>query len=261
MEVTIIVPIHKIEENDNVLIKRAFNSIKGLEKANNASVMVIGPSSVLETAQSLYEEVGCKQEVTYIENEECDFDTQVNKAVMACLTPYFSVLEFDDMYTPCWFTTADKYLKENKSLSVMLPITELINKDGNAISFANEIAWSVGFNDNDKLGVVDLDSLETFMDFNVTGAIIKTEDFISIGKLKKSLKLASWYEYLLRSAHKSKNIYVIPCTGYQHYIDRDGSYMVESHKAITPEEGQWLIQTAKQEYFFTEDRNKKFGEE
>ena len=36
--------------------------------------------------------------------------------------------------------------------------------------------------------------------------------------------------------------------------------MVTSRESISQEEGKWLIDTARMEYFFTEDKNKTFGE-
>ena len=100
--------------------------------------------------------------------------------------------------------------------------------------------------------------LDVYMDFNVTGAIINTEDFNEIGGLKKSLKLASWYEFLMRLCYNGKKIYTIPKIGYDHMINRDDSLMKDYQNNITPEEGTWLIKTAKQEYFFKEDRKKTF---
>lgn len=260
MELTIIVPVHKIEENDKALLTKALTSVKNLNGADDYEVMFVGPDDVLNTAKEIYANLGCKQEVKYVHNSETDFMTQVNTAAMQCITKYFSILEFDDEYTPAWFKTAEKYINEKPDLSVILPIAELVTTEGRALSFANELTWATSFNDSEKLGTVDEEGLKIFMDFNVTGGIIKTEDFISIGRLKKSLKLATWYEYLLRSVYKNKPVYVVPCIGYLHTIERDGSYMVTSRESISQEEGKWLIDTARMEYFFTEDKNKTFGE-
>ena len=98
------------------------------------------------------------------------------------------------------------------------------------------------------------------MDFIVSGAFINTEDFRTVGGLKPSMKIAAWYEFLLRCCYKNKGVYVVPKLGYLHNVDTNGSYSEESKKTITPEEGAWLIKTANQEYFFKVDRKKKFGE-
>ena len=96
------------------------------------------------------------------------------------------------------------------------------------------------------------------MDFNCTGGLFKTEDFISLGGLKKSLKIAAWYEFLMRVCYKSKKIYVLPKIGYLHTVGREDSYMEQMQKTLTQEEGKFLIDTARQEYFFKEDRNIQF---
>jgi hypothetical protein len=63
----------------------------------------------------------------------------------------------------------------------------------------------------------------------------------------------------MRLCYKSKKIYVLPKIGYNHTIDREDSYMSVEQKRITQEEGKFLIDTAKQEYFFKEDRNIVFN--
>jgi hypothetical protein len=62
----------------------------------------------------------------------------------------------------------------------------------------------------------------------------------------------------MRSAYKNKNIHVIPKIGYVHTVDREDSYMSEIQKNISQEEGRFLIETARKEYFFKEDRNLSF---
>ena len=74
---------------------------------------------------------------------------------------------------------------------------------------------------------------------------------ISIAKFKPSMKIVSWYEFLLRFAYKKKKIYVVPKIGvYRPYKTEEEN--------LSKDEVEWLITTARQEYFFTEDRNKKF---
>ncbi|MBP5723909.1 MAG: hypothetical protein J6X18_10115, partial [Bacteroidales bacterium] len=126
------------------------------------------------------------------------------------------------------------------------------------VSFGNEMAWNASFSND--VGFIDIDCLNTYMTFNVTGAFINTEEFIKIGMLKPSLKAAAWYEFLLRACHNGLKVYVAPKLGYSHTVNRSGSYMDTVSSTLSKEEGDWLVNTAKQEYFFKEDRNKKFGE-
>ena len=252
--ITIIVPLHVYEEK---LLEKALQSVP--VSGEEYTLLFVGPKDVCDKAEKLTKKLKIELHVSICENDETDFVTQINKAVFKCTDQYFTILEFDDAFTDIYFRVMQRYAEEHPEYSIILPVNEYYNVNGELIGFGNEIALGAAF--ADTVGLVGVTELETYMDFNCTGGLIKTEDFISIGGLKKSLKLASWYEFLLRAAYKSKKIYVIPKFGYQHTVGRDGSYMVEAQKAISQEEGQFLIKTAKQEYFFKEDRNKTFADE
>lgn len=255
MKTTYIIPLHKFDDSVKELLPNALKSVKDTGK--DYTVLIVGPKDVIEQVEPVVSAEKMKTSVKYAENEgETDFATQVNTAVMKCTTKFFSVLEYDDTITEYWPSEAEKYA-ESENASVILPLCEFI-KDGEMVSFGNELAWHMSYANTP--GIIDFDCLDKFMDFNVTGAFIKTEDFISIGGLKPSLKIASWYEFLLRACKNSLKVYVAPKLGYSHTIWRKGSYMDVMKDEISADEGAWLIETARQEYFFKDDRNKKFGE-
>jgi len=255
-KITYIIPLHKFDEKIEELYKSAIESLNSVEKNEDNKVILVGPSEVLKKAINV-----CKPviETSLVENDETDFFVQVNKAAYQCVTPYFTILEIDDMLCPFWNAAMQEY--EVVNASVLMPINEY-RKNGEFISLGNEIAWSSSFanisENGNGLGYVDIDCLKAYMDFNVTGAAIRTEDFISIGGLKPSLKIAAWYEFLLRMAYNSKSIFVVPKAAYKHTIGREDSYMENSAKEISQEYGSWLIKTALQEYFFKNDRNIEF---
>lgn len=250
-KITVIVPLHEFNKE---YITKALSSIKINEKdAQYYQLLIVGPQGVCKKAEKI-----AKQHLTFetriLVNEETDFNKQINKAVFDCVTPYFTILEYDDTYTENYFELMQRYAKNHPEYSIILPINEYHNMEGEFLTFGNEVAIDPSF--ADEIGVISLPELEVFMDFNCTGGLFKTEDFISVGGLKESLKIASWYEFLLRTAYKGKLIYVIPKIGYLHTIGREGSYMVTAKQEISQEEGKQLIELAKQEYFFKEDRNK-----
>jgi hypothetical protein len=253
-KITIIVPLH--EYNEKYLI-RALSSFKfGDTKNKNYKyyeVLFVGPKDICKESENIVKNIYGNLETRTLVNEELDFATQINKAVFDCVTPYFTILEYDDMYTYNYFKNVQEVIKKHPEYSVILPINEFINTDEEMVCFGNEIALDPSF--VDEIGIIGLDELQLFMDFNCTGGLFKTEDFISLGGLKKSLKIAAWYEFLLRVVYKSKKIHVMPKIGYLHTINREGSYMNQMKKTITQEEGKFLIDTARQEYFFKEDRN------
>lgn len=250
--ITFIIPLHEYNDTVKGYLEKAFKSLKPIAK--DEKVVLIGPNEVISKAKSLYKE----KNISLIENDETDVYKQINKAAFNCTTPYFSVLEYDDEYLPFWKKTALEYAAAGDS--VLLPINIFVKEDGENIGFGNELAWSSSFANEEGAGIgfIDIDCLNTYMDFNVTGGLIKTEDFISAGGLKPSLKIAAWYEFLLRMNYTSHDVYVFPKAAYKHTVGREGSYSVVSKNAISQEEGSWLINTAKQEYFFKEDRNKTF---
>ena len=258
--VTYIIPLNEYNKEVEKNLKRALDSLENVEGNEDDEIIFVGPKKVIDNAAKLISEKN-KKEVTLVTNEEkTDFFNQVNIAVFSCTTPFFSILEFDDAYKPYWNKEAQKYAAATDA-SIILPINEFI-KDGEFASLGNEFAWSSVFAEKEEetIGFISLDALDSFFDFNVTGALIRTEDFISLGGLKPSLKIAAWYEFLLRAAYNKKLIYVAPKDGYEHTIQRKGSYSDLAFKTISPEEGKWLISTAKQEYFFKEDRNKAFSQ-
>lgn len=252
--VTYIVPIHVFNKEVEKLLKTAIKSVGDMVENDGNLLTFVGPKTVIEKAKKAYDATKVTIPLTLIENDDTDFFAQVNKAVFQCTTYYFSILEFDDAYEPYWNKEANVY---GEGYSIVIPINEIL-KDGNFVAFANEIAWNPSFA-GEVLGELTFDDVKSSLDFNLTGAYIKTEDFISVGGLKTSLKFAAWYEFLLRATHNGQKIFVAPKLGYRHTINREGSFM-EATRSISKEEGEWLIKTATQEYFFKEDRHKVFGE-
>lgn len=254
---TFIIPLNTFDSEVETYLEKSLVSIKENCDSKKNSIIIVGPSNVISKADVVYNKVKCKCNLQLLENNgETDPFTQINMAVYKCVTPYFSVIEFDDEYYSYWVDEVSKYIGTECAASVYIPLTELVDTNGKMVQFANEIALSNSF--SNELGVIDIEALEAYMDFNVTGSIIKTEDFITAGGLKPSLGLASWYEFLLRMCHNSYVVRVIPKVGYRHTIGRENSYSETKNKEVTSDYVQWLIKTAQQEYFFKEDRNKVY---
>lgn len=252
-DITVIIPIHKFNETIENLLLTAYKSVISMTDNSDIKIMIVGPKDAVDKSKNCLK----NDDVIYLKNDsDLDFYSQVNLAAKNCKTKYFSVLEFDDKFHKNWVKNFKEYSYFYSDVSVFLPLTQLISADNEPIGFINEVALASSF--SNEIGFLDLECLDVYMDFNVTGAIINTEDFNEIGGLKKSLKLASWYEFLMRLCYNGKKIYTIPKIGYDHMINRDDSLMKDYQNNITPEEGTWLIKTAKQEYFFKEDRKKTF---
>ena len=245
--VTYIFPVLEIgDEQQKKLILDTIDSVKALYEPDD-SIVVVGPKKVLE---GFNEKVGINDPdgvVGKVESKGKDVYSLVNDAVMECTTEYFSILEPGEVFSSNWKKNAMIY---GEGCSVILPLVNNISEDGSTF-LSNELAWSVSYNEDNSIGLIDLNFLDKFIDVSLSGAFFNTEDFISAGKYKPSLKIVTWYEFLLRCAYKSKKIYVAPKIG----VTRRYKPVEEN---LSKEEVDWLIKTARQEYFFNEDREKKY---
>lgn len=270
--IDIVIPVHKYDDNVKVLLTRCLESLKGTAEVANVegietNVFVVGKSLSSDEIMNLVDWKDEFVSFNIVDNttEATDFCSQVNFAVKEeCKNDYFMVVEYDDMVTPNWIKTSLPYIAEKKKTSVFLPLVEVydINKPETPISYINEIGWSSSFAEN-ELGCLDLDALKEYCNFNLTGAIIKRNEFMKAGGLKPSIKLSFGYELLMRMANLYGDVFVIPKVGYFHFINRPDSLTAEYHRIMTQEEGAWWIKLAGQEYHFKKDRNKTYtpGEE
>ena len=173
---------------------------------------------------------------------------------------WFSILEFDDTYTPIWLDNAKKYIDFMPDTSVFMFMEDITDfNNGKYIGFGNAEAWASSF--SNELGYIDNDCLQNYFDFYLTGSIFNIKDWIEIGGLKPSIKITFWYEWMLRATSKGKKIFVIPKVGYNHTLGRKNS-LVEKYKAeVSKEESQFWFELAKREAFFKEDRKKEYKPE
>jgi hypothetical protein len=268
-KVDIIIPVHEYNDDVKSLLTRCLLSIKDMSMISKDSniltdLTIVGPNLPIEDVTSLVEWSDEFASFNVVDNttEETDFCSQVNLAVNKCKNDYFMVVEYDDMVTPKWFTMAAPYVEKRKNVSIFLPLVELydINNMDMPTGYVNELAWSSSFAQN-ELGVLDLDALKEYCNFNLTGALIKRSDFLKAGGLKPSIKLSFNYELLLRMANLYGNVFVIPKVGYYHFIGRPGSLTNSYHLTMSQQEGAWWISLAGQEYHFKKDRKKEYSPE
>jgi len=256
-DLTVIIPLHIYNDSVKTHLKDAIDSYSDADAKHESTLLFIGPKEVLSSVKADFSE----KWMAFTENEESDFATQINKAAGEIKTKYFSILEFDDVYSPKWFKNVEENINMGKEISLYLPLTEIVDNnklDEGPIGYINEVVWASSF--SDELGYLDMESLQSYMNFNTTGGVFKTEDFISAGGLKPSIKLSFWYEFMLRLIHNGKKIYTIPKVGYQHFINREGSLMDEYNKTMKAEEADWWIDLAKKEFYFVKDRKKVYNQ-
>ncbi len=264
-KITVIIPIHTINDEIKEMVINAINSVLSQPKTID-TVMVVGPVNVnneLEpTLTNLIKATFINSSITtpnitFINNEgDVDYCSQINLGVNNVKTKYFSILSFDDEYSPTWFKNVETYISDKPEYSIFLPIINFINKEKSPVGSMNEIVWAMSF--SNEIGVIDEDALQTYYDFSVNGGVFRTDDFIDVGMLKPSIKLTFWYEFLLRATNQGLKVYVIPKNGYYQRIDRDDSMLNTLAKTMNESEREWWVKLATKEYYFKQERKKSY---
>jgi hypothetical protein len=259
-DITIIVPVHKINDDFKKYFSKALRSIANNTKTYSGKLytMIVCPTDIAEAlskiSKDIAKEIGYNDISIYINTGKTDFCSQINAAVSNVNTDMFSILEYDDEYASNWFSMLSKYYYTNEDVSLFLPINVQYNEDRTKWQFCNEIVWASSF--SNELGFIDFDCLQNCSTFNLTGGVFNTQDFIRIGMLKPSIKIAFNYEFLLRLTNTKLKAFVVPKEGYSHVVGRKESLTEIYSQTIVDEEiGKWF-ELAMREYSYNEDRNK-----
>lgn len=252
-------------ENKANYLSTALNSITTQKVLPDEVLVVVSKDVDVSVVESKIKESVNNEKTNFrvlVNDGETDFASQINFGVKEVKTEYFSILEIDDQYATIWFDNVVKYRKWY-DVDVALPLCLDVNTEGRFLHFTNEPVWAKDF--SDKQGFLDNDSLLNFPNFQLSGAVIKTEAYNSVGGLKPTLKLQFIYEFLLRMSYYDKKMMTIPKLGYRKTNMRPGSlfhgyYHVEDTK-MSPVEARFWFNTARKESYFKNDRGIKYIEE
>lgn len=261
-DLTVIIPIHEWNNGDIQMdLLNAINSIiinTDNAQSINVKTIIVCPETLKEQIEKWLSTVKIRfYNYTVIGNPgETDYCSQINYAVNFVDTDWFSILEFDDIYTPNWFKSVNEYYYSREDVSVFLPIN-VQYEDGvsNIGQYCNELVWANEF--SHEIGYIDFDCLEHFVGFNLTGGVFNTNDFKTIGGLKPSINIAFNYEFLLRLTNKKLKVFVIPKEGYIHVLNRKNSLTDIYNNTMTENEIEKWFSLAKCEYLYNEDRKTK----
>jgi len=251
--ITVIIPVHELDDSTKPLFDIAILSVKN-QTVRPDKVLIITPSGS-ETHEYLlkYDYGDLTDTLTVVANDgETDFQSQVTLGVNKCETEWFSVLEMDDEYSSIWFKNVYKYFTYYPNVDIFMPIIVDNDIDNNFLSFTNEAVWANSF--SDELGVLDTESLLAYQNFNIDGMVMRVNKFKELGGFKKNIKLTFIYEFLLRMSHNSCVIMTIPKIGYKHMNQRPNSLFYNYKNTIDPMEAKWWLNKAKTEYFHMNDR-------
>jgi hypothetical protein len=256
--ITILLPVHKLEDDDLIMLNNALSSIEDFN--NDVKVKVIIPETIKEKLNTFLDinTFNIRLDIESVLNTtETDFVSQINLGVKNCDTEWFSILEIDDEFTKTWLSSVNEYLNHFKNVDVFLPVVRDINVEGEFLSYTNESLWAYGF--TDKQGVLDLEVLLEYQNYQTSGGLFRTQVVNENGGFKNNIKLTFSYEFLLRLLHNGVIIMGIPKVGYQHVNFRENSlfwsYKNDEKTKIDEDETKFWVETAKKEYFFKNKRD------
>lgn len=247
-DIVIIIPIHVIDDDVKRMLPNALRTIP-----NGVDTRI---SCAFGLKDGLKEIIG-DFDAEILENEEGknnNFQTLVNRAIDGY--KWFSILEFDDVYTSIWKKNMLEYLDNKPDVSVLMCMQDLADTNSEFIGFGNDAPWASSF--SDEIGYLDNECLKSYFDFYMTGSLFNVDDWKSIGGLKESMELTFWYEFLLRATNLGKKVFVVPKVGYVHLVGRKNSLTDMYKNSMSDDEGQWWFDTARHEYFYKEDRKKHY---
>ena len=174
-DLVVIIPMHEFG-NDNIeLLNKAVESVpEGVKTILSVKKGVDGRTLK-----------GVSERLTVLSESEGDsFAELVNTAVDNIEEKWFSILEFDDTYTPIWLTNAKRYIDFMPDMSVFMFLEDITDfNNGKYIGFGNEAAWASSF--SNEIGYIDNDCLQNYFDFYLTGSIFNTADWKAVGGLKQ----------------------------------------------------------------------------
>lgn len=192
-------------------------------------------------------------------SESPNYSSQVNYGIKNAKGKWVSLFEFDDEYSAIWFDNVNKFSQAYPEVQMFLPVVVETDDKGVFAGFTNEATFAANF--TQEMGFLTNETLQDYQNFQTAGSVFKKELIDDYGGFKPSIKLTFIYEFLLRLTYNSVSIMTIPKLGYKHTNMREGSifwnYKFGDDKMIDDEVKFW-IQTAKKEYFFSDDRVIKY---
>ena len=258
-DVSIILPIKTSKATDfSNYFEKAINSLKEQKIQVNEIVIVYCNDSELVTILNDYDFGGLNVK-KLLWAEEPNFANQINHGIQNSESEWVSIFEFDDEYSKIWFDNVKKFSEVYPKVDAFLPIVVDTDDNGKFVGFTNEATFAL--NISSEMGVLTNEVLQDYQNFQLSGMVIRKETYLNFGMLKSTFKLTFGYEFLLRLTYNGIKIMSIPRIGYKHTNLREGSIFwnyKNGKDPLTQNEVKFWIETAKKEYFYTNDRQIKF---
>jgi len=188
-----------------------------------------------------------------------------------------SLIEPDDVVGLGWYNNVNTYLKDCDDIDGFVPIVRNVT-NGVFNGLLNEAPWAEGM--AEEAGKLDMNLLTRFNCILPLGGVFKVKSLEEYSEkkedgqfypMKESIKLAHYYEFFLRMVYNDLKIMTIPRIGYEMRLNTNQAFKnhtckIPSNLTALPEElggmaeaeASFWMDLAKKEYFFDEDRNKKY---
>lgn len=262
LSLSVILPIKSSKAKDfDEYFEKAISSLKNQQVGFEELVIVHSQEQSLIDLLNSYD-FGNLNVTKLLWDQEPNYANQVNFGIKNAKGTWVSLFEFDDEYSSIWFKNVKKYVESFPDVQMFLPVVVETDEKGLFAGFTNEATFAANF--SQEMGILTNDTLQEYQNFQTAGSVIKKSVIEDFGGFKPSIKLTFIYEFLLRLTYNSVVVMTIPRLGYKHVNLREGSifwnYKFGDSKMVEDEVKFW-IQTAKREYFFTDDRSIKYQSE
>lgn len=262
LSLSVILPIKSAKAKDfDEYFEKAILSLKNQQVGFEELVIVHSQEQSLIDLLDSYD-FGDLNVTKLLWDQEPNYANQVNFGIKNAKGTWVSLFEFDDEYSSIWFKNVKKYVESFPEVQMFLPVVVETDEKGLFAGFTNEATFAANF--SQEMGILTNDTLQEYQNFQTAGSVIKKSVIEDFGGFKPSIKLTFIYEFLLRLTYNSITVMTIPRLGYKHVNLREGSifwnYKFGDSKMVEDEVKFW-IQTAKREYFFTDDRSIKYQSE
>ena len=259
LSLSVILPIKSSKAKDfDEYFEKAITSLKNQTVSFEELVIVHTQEQSLIDHLNSYD-FGDLNVTKLLWDKDPSYASQVNYGIQNAKGTWVSLFEFDDEYSSIWFKNVQKYVESFPEVQMFLPVVVETDEKGLFAGFTNEATFAANF--SQEMGILTNDTLQEYQNFQTAGSVFKKSIIEDFGGFKPSIKLTFIYEFLLRLTYNSVSIMTIPRLGYKHVNLREGSifwnYKFGGDKMIEDEVKFW-IQTAKREYFFTDDRAIKY---
>ncbi len=259
LDLTVVLPIKSALAKDfSELFNNAITSVKNQKLKVKELLIVSTEEEHLQDFLKSYDFSDLDHRIL-IWKREPNFSNQINFGIENTNTEWVSIFEFDDEYASIWFDNFNKYKNYYSDVDVFLPVVVDTNEKGVFAGFTNEAVFAANF--AQEMGYLTNDILQDYQNFQTSGMVFRKKVFSDFGGFKPSIKLTFVYELFLRWTYNSVKIMSIPRIGYKHSNMREGSlfwnYKNGTDRMVDDEVKFW-VQTAKKEYFFSEDRSIKY---